>query len=196
MVSLTRCRSGVDDHRLSRTTPMSARAAPLLALLVMASCGTTLSQQVPAPPLGGGIAEAYRPPSPAPAPAAPAAARASSPRARGTVSEGERPAWMRRLVLPDLPLRWYPRVTWYLEQYRSEPRAREIMRGWLRRLEAHRATIEAALARERLPRGLIAVAMIESGFSAGAGASPGAGGLWAVKPGEGPGGGAGVGFLG
>src|SRR2546421_127644 len=52
MVSLTRCRSGVDDHRLSRTTPMSARAAPLLALLVMAGCGTTLSQQVLAPPPG------------------------------------------------------------------------------------------------------------------------------------------------
>jgi membrane-bound lytic murein transglycosylase D len=103
-------------------------------------------------------------------------------RPRQMVFDPDRPDWMKTLELPDLPVRWYPRVTWYLEQYRNDPRFREIMRGWLHRLEAHRVAIENALARERLPRGLIAVAMIESGFSAGAVSYRGAGGFWQFLP--------------
>jgi membrane-bound lytic murein transglycosylase D len=116
------------------------------------------------------------------APAPPAAAPAPAPRARTIIFDNDRPDWMHNLVLPELPVRWYPRVTWYLQQYREDPRYREIMRGWLRRLEAHRVVIETALARERVPRGLIAVAMIESGFSAGAVSYRGAGGFWQFIP--------------
>jgi hypothetical protein len=46
----------------------------------------------------------------------------TSTRFDGTQPLSERPERMRSLQLPDLPLRWYPRVTPYLEQYRSEPR--------------------------------------------------------------------------
>lgn len=89
---------------------------------------------------------------------------------------------MRALALPDLPLRWSPRVTRYLEQYKNEPRARETIRGWVRRFPTYRTSIETALVREQLPLGLAFVAMIESGFSASALSSRGAGGFWQFRP--------------
>ncbi len=100
----------------------------------------------------------------------------------GEVPDEDKPDWMRGLKLPDLPLRWYPKTTRYLYLYRSEPRYREIMRGWLRRMEGYRALMEAVLAREGLPRGLIFVAMIESGFSSSALSNRGAGGFWQFTP--------------
>lgn len=119
------------------------------------------------------------------APDLPATAEDPAPRTRqlgrtprGTVAEADKPEWMRGLVLPELPLRWYPRVSGYLELYRREPRWRDIMRGWLRRLGTYRPIIEEVLVREGLPPGLIFVAMIESGFTSGALSSKGAGGFW------------------
>jgi hypothetical protein len=58
---------------------------------------------------------------------------------RGVVTDAEKPEWMRGLVMPDLPLRWYPKVTRFLELYKNDPRYREIMKGWLRRLPVYRA---------------------------------------------------------
>ncbi|HEY2900798.1 MAG TPA: transglycosylase SLT domain-containing protein [Polyangia bacterium] len=109
-------------------------------------------------------------------------AAASRPRPNGEQPVDQRPSWMRSLELPDLPLRWFPRVTQYLEQYKNDPRAHETIRGWVRRFPNHRAIIEGALARERLPLGLAFVAMIESGFSASALSSKGAGGFWQFRP--------------
>jgi membrane-bound lytic murein transglycosylase D len=109
-------------------------------------------------------------------------ASARAARAGGEQPIAERPAWMRTLALPDLPLRWYPRVTQFLEQYRNDPRARETIRGWIRRYPAHREAIEAALEREQLPRGLAFVAMIESGFSPAVTSSRRAGGYWQFMP--------------
>jgi membrane-bound lytic murein transglycosylase D len=160
----------------------------MLLLLASSSCvhGLTAAQPVPVP---GVPAEAEAEPSPPPpqessaggSAAAPAAARA--PRLpRGEVAQDDKPAWMRVLVRPDLPLRWFPRVSRYLELYRTDRRMREIMRGWLRRLDTHRAVVEATLARQRLPRGLVAVAMIESGFTAGAVSTKAAGGFWQFLP--------------
>jgi membrane-bound lytic murein transglycosylase D len=126
------------------------------------------------------------PPTPGPPPAAatlpPPAARATARPPRGAVTDAEKPEWMRGLVMPDLPLRWYPKVTQYLELYKNDPRSRDILRGWIRRLGAHRSIMEAALAREGLPTGLVFVAMIESGFTAGALSSKGAGGFWQFRP--------------
>ncbi len=92
---------------------------------------------------------------------------------------------MRALVRPDftsLPLRWSPRVSRFLEQYKNEPRYREVVRGWMRRLPTYRPGMVAVLERHGLPPGLIFVAMIESGFSAGALSSKSAGGFWQFKP--------------
>jgi membrane-bound lytic murein transglycosylase D len=146
----------------------------------LALCACTLIRR---PPPVGPTPEP--PPGPTtttttPPPPGPTARRPRAP--RGEVPENERPEWARGLVLPDLPLRWYPKVTQYLELYRRDPRSREIIRGWLRRMGAHRTIIEATLERQHLPKGLIYVAMIESGFSAGALSSKGAGGWWQFRP--------------
>jgi membrane-bound lytic murein transglycosylase D len=114
-------------------------------------------------------------------PTGPPPAAIPSP-SRGEVAEADKPAWARGLVLPDLPLRWYPRVTGFLELYRGDPRYRNIMRGWLTRMPLYRAAIERVLAREGLPPGLVFVSMIESGFTAGALSSKGAGGFWQFLP--------------
>ena len=145
----------------------------LCAVLVLSSC-TLIRRPSPV--------------GPAPAPGAPAtptdpADQTPRPRApgrtpRGIVAEADKPEWMRSLLLPELPLRWYPRVSQYLELYKKEPRWRDIMRGWLRRLGTHRPIIEEGLAREGVPAGLVFVAMIESGFTSGALSSKGAGGFW------------------
>jgi len=127
-----------------------------------------LPRAAPVPP----PEDAVEPPPPPPRP------RLSS----GEVAEEDKPEWMRGLKMPDVPLRWYPKTTRYLQLYRNDGRYREIMRGWLRRMEPKRAAIEAVLAREGLPRGLIFVAMIESGFSSGALSSKGAGGFWQFTP--------------
>ncbi|HVR61432.1 MAG TPA: transglycosylase SLT domain-containing protein [Polyangia bacterium] len=152
-------------------------------MLAATGCATALKQQpTPSgpPPLeaAGGPAA---PIAPSPSPST-SAAPPPAPRSNGAQPIGDRPAWMRSLALPDLPLRWYPRVTQYLDQYRNDPRARETVRGWLRRFPAHRAAIEQALARERLPLGLASVAMVESGFSPSALSSRGAGGYWQFIP--------------
>jgi membrane-bound lytic murein transglycosylase D len=119
--------------------------------------------------------EPPEPPPPEP-PAAPVPLRPA-----GEMAEEDKPEWMRGLKLPDLPLRWLPKVTRYLLLYKSDPRYRDIMRGWLRRLEMARAPMEAALTRAGLPRGLIFVAMIESGFSSAALSNRGAGGFWQFR---------------
>jgi membrane-bound lytic murein transglycosylase D len=116
------------------------------------------------------------------APPATPPARPPARPARGVVADADKPEWMRGLVMPDMPLRWYPRVTAYLELYKNDPRYHEIMRGWLRRLGAHRTAMEAALVKEGLPKGLVFVAMIESGFTSGAVSSRAAGGFWQFIP--------------
>jgi membrane-bound lytic murein transglycosylase D len=164
--------------------PLSV-ARTVLALLAVSGCAHRLTQTPrPAPPVpfipGAPEPAAAHPPPPEPEPEAPTT---RPPRlARGEVAEADKPPWMRGLVRPDLPLRWYPRVSRWLEMYRSDPRMREIMRGWLRRVAAHRPVIDEALAREGLPRSLIAVSMIESGLTAGAVSTKAAGGYWQFMP--------------
>jgi membrane-bound lytic murein transglycosylase D len=164
-------------------SPEPARAdwrVQVAALLAVVLSGCTLLHR-PAPVAAPAPAEAPVPAT-TPSPTAPPPVTRKPRAPRGEVAEADKPEWLRGLVLPDLPLRWSPRVTQYLELYKREPRNREILRGWLRRLGAHQAIIEATLARERVPAGLVYVAMIESGFTAGALSSKGAGGFWQFRP--------------
>jgi membrane-bound lytic murein transglycosylase D len=168
---------------MSRWSLLAAR----VALVLLAGCAHRLTRapQRPAPvPFIPGAPEPVAKAETQPERAEPEVAPAvKAPRlARGEVAEADKPEWMRGLVRPDLPLRWYPRVTRWLEMYRSDPRMHEIMRGWLRRVAAHRPVIDEALAREGLPRSLIAVAMIESGLTAGAVSTKAAGGFWQFMP--------------
>jgi membrane-bound lytic murein transglycosylase D len=158
-----------------------ARPRPRELLIALLACLGACAHAVapvpgPAPVL---------PVTPAPAVATPATPAATPERhfvPRGVVADGDKPPWMRELQAPDLPMRWYPRVSEYLERYRSEPRSHEIVSGWLRRLAAHRGPMEAALAHEGLPRGLVVVAMMESGLTANDVSDKGAVGYWQFMP--------------
>ena len=93
--------------------------------------------------------------------------------------------WLRSLKLPDLPIRWDPAVLRYLEYFRNDVRGRAVMTYWLRRAGRFRALIESTLEREGLPKDLLYVAMVESGFETGARSRVGAGGIWQFMPGAG-----------
>lgn len=96
--------------------------------------------------------------------------------------ESARPArdlsWMRGLVLPDIPVRWDERVIRFLEFFRDDPRGNRFVRAWLRRVDRYGPMIREALERQGLPRDLIFVAMVESGFDPTARSHAGAAGMW------------------
>jgi membrane-bound lytic murein transglycosylase D len=91
-------------------------------------------------------------------------------------------AWLAQLKLPDLPVRWEPKLLSYLRFYRNHRRGRAIMRTWLRRMGRYRPLIDAELRRQKLPRALVYVAMIESGFNPRRTSRVGAAGLWQFMP--------------
>ncbi|MSP62510.1 MAG: LysM peptidoglycan-binding domain-containing protein [Myxococcales bacterium] len=90
--------------------------------------------------------------------------------------------WLAGLKLPDLPIRWDPRLIRYLEFYKSDRRGRAIIASWLRRQGRYRALIEEALTRYKLPQALLYVSMIESGYDPQDRSSAGAAGLWQFMP--------------
>jgi membrane-bound lytic murein transglycosylase D len=94
-------------------------------------------------------------------------------------------AWMDTLILPDIPVRWDSRVIKYLEFYKSDPRGRRLMAEWLRRQSRFDALILAELARAKLPKALLYVAMIESAYDPETYSRVGASGLWQFMPGSG-----------
>jgi membrane-bound lytic murein transglycosylase D len=91
--------------------------------------------------------------------------------------------WLRQLALPDLPVRWEPQVIRYLEFFKDDPKGRGIMASWLRRMGRFRAVIERRLDEQGLPKDLIYLAMVESGFDPGATSLKSAGGVWQFIPG-------------
>ena len=104
---------------------------------------------------------------------------------RGTAPPAPKPSleWLRQLALPELPVRWEPQVIRYLEFFRDEPKGRAIMSSWLRKMGRYRAIIERKLDEQGLPRDLIYLAMVESGFDPGATSQKAAGGVWQFIPG-------------
>jgi membrane-bound lytic murein transglycosylase D len=90
--------------------------------------------------------------------------------------------WLESLKLPDLPVRFDPRVVRYLEFYKSDPRGRAIMTSWLRKEGRWRELFDRALRRASLPLALTHVAMIESGFDPHDRSHAGAVGLWQFMP--------------
>jgi membrane-bound lytic murein transglycosylase D len=91
--------------------------------------------------------------------------------------------WLRRLKLPDVPVRWDPQVLRYLDYFKNDPKGRAVMTSWLRRAGRYRDIFEKVLMREGLPKDLFYVAMVESGFDSGARSRVGAGGIWQFMPG-------------
>jgi len=91
-------------------------------------------------------------------------------------------AWLARLELPDLPIRWDERVVRYLEFFRDDPRGRTAFTNLFRRWGRARDVIRRALRKKSLPDDLAWVAMIESGFDPTARSSSGAVGVWQFMP--------------
>jgi membrane-bound lytic murein transglycosylase D len=103
----------------------------------------------------------------------------SPPPSAPPVAEGGRDlAWLARLQMPDLPVRWDARVVRYLEFFKDDPRGRQILTTWTRRSGRYRDAVRRVLRRKGLPEDLLALSMIESGFDPTARSAVGAMGLW------------------
>ncbi len=104
----------------------------------------------------------------------------ASPQAQPPAADAPETAvpWLAGLKLPDIAVRWDPRVIRYLEFYKNDKRGHAIMASWLRRQGRYKELIEDALRRYHLPHSLLYVAMIESGYDPLDRSSAGAAGLW------------------
>ena len=79
-------------------------------------------------------------------------------------------------------VRFEAHVIKYLEFYKEEKRGRSIMASWLRKQGRYKALIEQALDKYGLPRFLLYVSMIESGYDPHDRSNKGAVGLWQFLP--------------
>ena len=111
--------------------------------------------------------------------------RSPGPRPEGRTPPPPDSEWLRSLAAPELPVRWEPQVLRFLEFFKNDTRGRAIMTSWVRKLGRYRPMFERVLERHGLPKDLIFLAMIESGFEPGAMSRVGAGGVWQFMPGVG-----------
>jgi len=88
------------------------------------------------------------------------------------------PEWFLKLKMPNIPVRWDPKVQAYLDWFRNTKAGRAVMRRWLARQGRYRHIIEAAAKRHGLPTDIMYVAMIESGYEPNAVSRVGATGMW------------------
>ena len=96
--------------------------------------------------------------------------------------ESPPPKWA-ALELPDLPIRWTPKLIRYVEYLTTERRGIALMRGWLQRLARYEHTLRQILARAGVPTDLVFLALAESSFDPRARSRVGAAGLWQfMKP--------------
>jgi len=91
-------------------------------------------------------------------------------------------AWLAKLEMPDLPVRWDDRVVRYLEFFKDDPRGRATFTNLYRRSGRWQAMMRRALRHKSLPEDLVWVAMIESGFEQTARSAAGAAGVWQFMP--------------
>jgi membrane-bound lytic murein transglycosylase D len=99
-----------------------------------------------------------------------------------TSESGKDLSWLAKLDMPDLPVRWDPRVVRYLEFFKDDPRGRATFTVWHRRSGRYISAIRKALRKKSLPEDLASLAMIESGFDPAARSPVGALGLWQFMP--------------
>jgi membrane-bound lytic murein transglycosylase D len=91
-------------------------------------------------------------------------------------------SWLAQLKLPDMPVRWDPRVVRYLEFFKDDPRGRATFAHLYKRSGRYRDVVKRALRKKGLPEDLLWVAMVESGFDPTVRSAAGALGLWQFMP--------------
>ncbi len=91
-------------------------------------------------------------------------------------------SWLRRLTMPDVPVRWDARVVRYLEYYRTSPRGRSMVAGWLKKSGRYGGSIRRILREQGLPEDIVWLALVESGFDPTIVSPAGAAGLWQFMP--------------
>ncbi|MSP25948.1 MAG: LysM peptidoglycan-binding domain-containing protein [Myxococcales bacterium] len=114
-----------------------------------------------------------RPTPPAPTPGARAATEA--------VGTPDR-AWLAKLEMPEIPVRFDAGVVRYLEYYRDNPRGRRLVAAWLKKSGRYRGAMVKVLREHKLPEDLVWLALIESGFDPTVHSHAGAAGLWQFMP--------------
>ncbi|MFH1131056.1 MAG: LysM peptidoglycan-binding domain-containing protein [Pseudomonadota bacterium] len=86
--------------------------------------------------------------------------------------------WLSNLTMPDVPMFFDEKVIRYLEFYRSNARGRRIMRHWIKRQGRYEKMISKLIKRFEMPKSLIYVAMVESGYDPSETSAVGAAGMW------------------
>lgn len=88
------------------------------------------------------------------------------------------PSWLEGAALPDLPVRWHPRLVALLDACRNDPGTRGVVRALHARSNRFAPMIRRKLRDAGLPEDLLFVAMVESGFDPTIRSPAGAIGLW------------------
>lgn len=91
--------------------------------------------------------------------------------------------WLRKLQLPDIPVRWDVRVIRYLEFYKTNPRGRSMVAGWVKKSGRYGAFVRRTLREQGVPEDVLWLALVESGFDPTIHSPVGAAGLWQFMPG-------------
>lgn len=90
--------------------------------------------------------------------------------------------WLRRLVLPNVPVRLDARVVKYLKFYRDSEKGRQIAEVWTKKSGKYTAALKAAFVRAGLPSDLVWLSLVESGHNPDITSPAGAAGLWQFIP--------------
>ncbi|MBC8073543.1 MAG: transglycosylase SLT domain-containing protein, partial [Deltaproteobacteria bacterium] len=102
-----------------------------------------------------------------------------------TIVEVAPEPWMKKLAVPELPLRWNRGLVEYLQYFTQDARGKTMMRAWLRRAGRYELRIRKILAKHGVPEDLVWVVMAESGFNPRVRSAVGAAGPWQFMEGTG-----------
>jgi membrane-bound lytic murein transglycosylase D len=90
--------------------------------------------------------------------------------------------WLKQLNKPDIPMRWDARVVRYLEFYKTNPRGRSMVAGWIKKSGRYGSAIRRTLREHNVPEDILWLALVESGFDPTIESPAGAAGLWQFMP--------------
>ena len=90
--------------------------------------------------------------------------------------------YLSKLQMPDLPVKWTPRVLRYMEFYKNDPRGRSIATILYRKSGAYEGMLKQVLRHHGLPQDLMWVSVVESGLRPTVYSPAGAAGLWQFMP--------------